>query len=139
MRKPFFYLFVPPVFIENLYFFDVFSGNVPGHSFFILCIYFLRNCSILGPLRNLVGSKRASILALVAPKRLQRRPGGLCFFWFPSRRPPPWSPRPPQGVPRASFFMDLAHFLTMFGYFFPNFFRFRTQGKSQSAEAENIV
>ena len=124
--------------IENLSNFDVFSGNVPGHSFFILCIDFVRNCFIFGSVRNLVGSKRAPILALVAPKRLRRRPGGCkkyVFFWFPSRRPPSWPPRPPQGVPPASFLMDLAHILTSVGYFFPNFFRFRTQGKNQSVEA----
>ena len=131
--------------IENLSNFDVFSGNVPGHSFFILCITFVRNCSIFGPLRNLVGSKRAPILALVAPKRLQRRPGGcqkygfFCVFWFPSRRPPSWPPRPPPRGPRAALFMDLAHISTSAGYLFPRFFRFRTQGKNQIVEAENIV
>ena len=128
--------------IENLSNFDVFYGNVPGHSFFILCIDFVRNCSLFGPLRNLVGSKRAPILALVAPKRLRRRPGGrqkYGFFWFPSRRPPSWPPRPAPGVPRATLLMDLAHISTSLGYLFPHFFRFRTQGKNQSVEAENIV
>jgi len=48
-------------------------------------------------------------------------------------------PRPPPGVPRAALFMDLAHISTSLGYLFPHFFRFRTQGKNQSAEAENIV
>ena len=48
-------------------------------------------------------------------------------------------PGPAPGVPRASFLMGMAHILTSVGYVFPSFFRFRTQGKKQIVEAENIV
>jgi hypothetical protein len=88
-----------------------------------------------------MGPKRARILALVHRKGSKNDPVGVTFFFLLVPFPPAavLTSLAPQGVPRASFSMDLAYILTSFGYFVPHFFRFRTQGKNQIVEAENIV
>jgi hypothetical protein len=35
--------------------------------------------------------------------------------------------------------MDFAHILTIFVYIFPNFFRFRTQGKTKSSKLKTLM
>ena len=53
------YHFVPLVWYRKSTFVHVLTGNVLGHSFFILSIDFVWNCFILAPLRNLAGPKRS--------------------------------------------------------------------------------
>ena len=72
--------------IENISKLNVFPWNGLGPMFVILRLDYLWNCSDLAPLRNLVGPKKAPVLAFVAPKRLQRRSSARQTYIFGGRR-----------------------------------------------------
>ena len=140
MRKPLFYLLVPLVLASKICqilmcFLETFLVIV----FSYFCVDFVFH---FWTRSKSSGVQKGAHFGIVAPKRLQRRPGGrqkyvlLLVPFLPAAvlTPPP----PPRG-PRAALLMDLAHISTSLGYLFPHFFRFRTQGKNQSVEAENIV